>query len=861
VEHNEKLRASPSTKSGNHRLQRLRRRHGFRQTGSLKGLPENKKSADSSAMPTTNGAGRESMNMTKTISTALLLAGCLSAAAQAAFVHPGCLSTSNDLDRMAAKVAASAQPWTDSWNILVGNTDNWTGHTPEAVSTVYVSSSNGSDNYIKLARDSHRAYQLALRYHGDGSVWAADKAVQIMNVWASTHTAWDGDSNVQLRAGLYGYPFACAAELLRDYGGWAPGDFTAFRQYMLNEYYSINSDFLIRLNGTYDMHYWANWTLASAASMMAIGVLCDDQAIFDEAVDAIYTHRGTARMEHAVPIVHPNGLGQWQESGRDQGHTLIGPQLMGVICEIAWNQGTDLYGYLDQRFLAGVEYISKYNTGRDDVPFTTYIRVYGNMQSAAVYDIMTANNPGGRGGLRPGWDLIYNHYVNRMGMAAPYTKRYADGVGPEGGGFNYGSTSGGFDGLGFTTLTHSLDPIAAGAVPSRLRPYVQGRQITLSWAGSAYAQSYNVKRATTPGGPYSTLATVGPVNRFYVDPGLAAGTTCYYVVSANNPDGESADSAEAAATATDRLHGTVIGTDGSWNNAGAGKQCVFDDSLDNYFDAPSSIAWAGLDLGDGVAAVVTQVKYCPRTNIPSRMVGGKFQGSNAADFGSGVVDLYTISSTPATGVLTTQAIANTNSFRYVRYLSPSGGYGNVAEVQFFGDVAGLEPPAPPSAPSLSISNGLVNLSWSASSGATSYNVKRSTTPGGSFVILENVAGTSYVNDQAPEGATCCYVVSALNSAGESANSAETSAVPSADISPEEYEIASHAIADGTNLVLTVSNTVPGHLVQVLATASLTPTDWQPTGYGETGTGSNIRFDIPIGGIEPNRFFKLDVQRQ
>lgn len=145
---------------------------------------------------------------------------------------------------------------------------------------------------------------------------------------------------------------------------------------------------------------------------------------------------------------------------------------------------------------------------------------------------------GGRGQQWPGWDLIYNHYINRMGLAAPYTKRYANMVGPEGGGF---------DGPGFTTLTHSLDLFGSGAVPSTLRSHVKGSVITISWAGSAYAKSCNVKCSMIPGGPYTTLATVGPGTLFYIDPGLTAGTTCYYVVSSVGSAGESTNSVEISA--------------------------------------------------------------------------------------------------------------------------------------------------------------------------------------------------------------------------------------------------------------------------------------------------------------------------
>jgi len=65
------------------------------------------------------------------------------------------------------------------------------------------------------------------------------------------------------------------------------------------------------------------------------------------------------------------------------------------------------------------------------------------------------------------------------------------------------------------------------------------------------------------------------------------------------------------------------------------------------------------------------------------MTNGKFQGSNTADFSSGVADLYTIASQPAEG-WNQVTITNTTSFRYVRYVTPANGYLNVAEIEFYG---------------------------------------------------------------------------------------------------------------------------------------------------------------------------------
>ena len=701
--------------------------------------------------------------------------------AQAQFVHPGALSTQADLNRMAAKVTAGAQPWKGSWDILVGNQGFYMGG-PEAVPTVVVDSATAGNTYMNLARDSHRAYQAALRYHGSGNPIYADQAVRIMNAWATTHTAWEGNSNVQLRAGLYGYAFACAGELMRGYSGWAPADFAAFQQYMRTQFYPINSAFLGGQGGT---HYWANWTLANMCSMIAIGVLCDDQPIFDEALNHFYNGVHTGGISNSVFYVHPDGLGQWQESGRDQGHAQIGPQLIGVFCEIAWNQGHDLFGYLNNRVLSGVEYISKYNTGHA-VPFAAYVNSdYATWPQVYRFYQKEVAGPGGVG--RPGWDLIYNHYVNRRGMAAPYTAKYAAAMRPEGGGSNYGGNSGGFDGLGFTTLTHSRDPIASGTVPGTLLPRVQGRQITLSWAGSAYAQSYNVKRSTTSGGPYTTLGKVDGDSLFFVDTGLTAGTTYYYVVSANNPAGESANSTQAAVTADAQLSGTAIGTDASFGVFGATKEIAFDGSLANFIDiGGSGGGWTGLDLGSGASAEVTGVRYCPRKGFANAMVGGKFQVSNTAGFTGGVVDLFTIATAPIEGVLTFQAVNSGSAYRYVRYIQPANnGWNTAAEVQFLGNISGQSAPSTPVV-NAALVNGLqIDLKWSAVPGATGYRIKRSTTPGGPYLVYADV-NTSYgettrFRDVETQAATTYYYrVSAYNQFGESTLSAEVSrlALPS-----------------------------------------------------------------------------------
>ena len=98
---------------------------------------------------------------------------------------------------------------------------------------------------------------------------------------------------------------------------------------------------------------------------------------------------------------------------------------------------------------------------------------------------------------------------------------------------------------------------------------------------------------------------------------------------------------------------------------------------------------------------------------------------------------------------------------------------------------GVTPPGPPATPTgltATPGNGLVNLSWNAAVNATGYNVKRSTTNGGTYtIIVTNTSSTGYLDTSVQNGTAYYYVVSALNSGGESANSTQVSVTPVAPV--------------------------------------------------------------------------------
>ena len=364
------------------------------------------------------------------------------------FIHPGLLQTQADFDRIIKQIAAGSEPTVSGWQMLVKNRHASLKYSPRPVPIVYRGFDHvHPENYALLFNDAAAAYALALRWKIGGDPAYAVQAIKVLNDWSSTLTKVDGTSDKFLASGIYGYEMANAAEIMRGYSGWSHDDFARFQAMMLQVFYPLNHDFLVRHNGARIDHYWANWDLANLASMMAIGVLTDRADIYKEAIDYLYNGEGNGALHKTFWKVYEGGLAQIQEAGRDQGHSELDIALIGAICQMAWSQGDDIYGYDNNLVLAGAEYVAKYNLGYD-VPYT----IYKNSDVT-----QTTISPGGRGGGRPAWELLYNHYIVLKGLEAPYVSAFAAKVRPEGGGGDYGPNSGGYDQLGYGTLLYTLN--------------------------------------------------------------------------------------------------------------------------------------------------------------------------------------------------------------------------------------------------------------------------------------------------------------------------------------------------------------------------------------------------------------------
>jgi uncharacterized delta-60 repeat protein len=133
-----------------------------------------------------------------------------------------------------------------------------------------------------------------------------------------------------------------------------------------------------------------------------------------------------------------------------------------------------------------------------------------------------------------------------------------------------------------------------------------------------------------------------------------------------------------------QLTGTTYGTVGSYGNIAADTiVAATDGNLNTFFDAPQATGGnVGINLGS--AKTVTQIKFAPRSGFASRMVGGMFQVSTSPTFASNVTTVYTITTAPASGVLTTVNLSLGAAYQYWRYIGPANGYCDIAEFQLFG---------------------------------------------------------------------------------------------------------------------------------------------------------------------------------
>jgi fibronectin type 3 domain-containing protein len=773
----------------------------------------------------------------KGLTASLILSFALWQGASAqTFVHPGGLHTLSDLNRMKAEVAAGAHPWIDDWNLLITDPEAQNTYTSHAQADMGANRQNAD-------ADAHAAYLNAIRWYISGDTSYADCAVRICNAWSAAV------NQVPSNTGLVGIPifdFAMAGEVLRLYNGWTAAEFAAFQNMFETYLYPSSNSFLTTHNGANITSYWANWDCCNIGALIAMGVLCDDQAKFQQGVTYFESGAGNGSIIHAAYVLYSPTLGQWQESGRDQEHAQLGIGLLGAACTVAWNQGVDLFGYDNNRLLAGAEYVAQTNLSHP-VPYTYYTN-----SDAANQDWVSTNGLG-RLDDRPVWELIYNHYAVLQGLSAPNSEAMAQLMRPE-----HGSA----DHFGYGTLTFTLSgtaspypPLPVPGVPTGLTATANVSQVALNWSYSQAnaAQGYNVLRSTTSGGPYTSIASWNAnTNPQYIDTTATNGTTYYYVVSAVNQSGTSGYSAEASAAPfgmgtlpsgwTNQDVGTVptpgsasysSGGDGTfvaqgtssglggtsdtgynytymtvtgdftisarlwnvnWNNGGGEVGLMMRESLN------ANSAEVQMTLGDtGLREAKAGIRLSTGANL--NHYNGNDYSVVPAWFRlqrSGNTFTLSESSDGATWYQVQTANIAMAATYYAGMVINSGSTVNTTTFDHVTSTA----PAAPAGLGAAAGAGYVAVNWEASPFATSYNVERSVTSGSGYTTVASVSGTSaytstsYLDTAITGGTTYYYVVSSISGTTTSANSPEVNATPAPP--PPAPEISSTLSATGTD---------------------------------------------------------------
>ena len=209
------------------------------------------------------------------------------------FTHPGLLHTEADFTRMRTQLAAGREPWVSGLRALTSSSRAQLGRDPQPVVTA-IRGGDG-ENFRAMVEDVQRAYQLALRWKVTNDPAYADQAVRYVNAWVSTMTTLTGNGDRFLAAGIYGYQWANAAEILRTYTGWSATDVHLLHRWLALIAAIAVGAALLRTWRLRRSRPLLAWLVTAAAGLMLVEILIGAANIWFELAPAVRTvHLATA---------------------------------------------------------------------------------------------------------------------------------------------------------------------------------------------------------------------------------------------------------------------------------------------------------------------------------------------------------------------------------------------------------------------------------------------------------------------------------------------------------------------------------------------------------------------------------------
>lgn len=366
--------------------------------------------------------------------------------------------------------------------------------------------------------------------------------------------------------------------------------------------------------------------------------------------------------------------------------------------------------------------------------------------------------------------------------------------------------------------------------------------VALWWPAVPGATSYNLLRSQTSGGGYTTVAAniIGPTSGSvddtanFTDTNVVNGTPYYYVVQSANPNGNSSNSVQAAATpsasvaATPAAPTNLIATAGNnfvslkWNTSSGAARYVIQRTV-LTIGAVTTYTPGGINPYAVINSYVTGTNYTDTALannvtysyiVSAANANGQSASSSAVSAmplppvpgaptglsASVVSNQITVSwalMTSASSYIVSRATAlagpyaivdnpepltfsidsglnyNTTYFYKVAAASLGGVSTNSAAI------AATTTPAPPVPITAIPGNTQAFVDWGDSAGATNYVLQRSTVNGGPYTTILSTTNTSYLNTGLVNGTAYYYVVYAVGTNGVSPLSAQTTATPSA----------------------------------------------------------------------------------